>query len=107
MEWVESSLWVLTYVKEFTEKELELCLVDYKESVPTAKEDLLLELARLSFDNEEKKEFWRKANEYIVQYYSDVTVFGWNIKEAIRIIGPNRAEFIFCLTIHKSKFNHY
>ncbi|MBD3107476.1 DUF2325 domain-containing protein [Bacillus sp. AGMB 02131] len=58
-------------------------------------DSLLEEVSQQFLSDEEKMDFWRKANEETIAHYLMITVFGWNIPKEIERIGLNRAEFIF------------
>ncbi|MDG4657712.1 hypothetical protein P6P90_12145 [Ectobacillus antri] len=81
------------YSQELTVQELQWALKDHIEHLPNTKQGLLTEIQKL--EEKDRQAVWQKANETIVRYYSDITVFGWDIPQAIKLIGQNRAAFIF------------
>ncbi len=105
-----------TYISELTRKELEMALRVYVSNIPSdaTREKLMTVLKRLNLTVDEKQAFWRKANQLVVNHYLLVTVFGWDMKQEIAILGKNRAEFIFQylpyptgLESYKQRFDTY
>jgi hypothetical protein len=86
-----------SFIAELTRIELEYALRHYIPDLPAhaKKNDLLAILRKLKLPNNEKKHFWRMANEKLIQYYVFISVFGWQMEKEIAVIGINRAEFIF------------
>lgn len=84
-------------MNELTRLELVKALTVHKKKVNSdmTKAELIKTLHQLSLSNDEKKMFWRTANEEIIHHYLMITVFGWKLQKEIDCIGRNRAEFIF------------
>ena len=83
------------FLHELTVAELQQGLADFDVYEDASKEELIQEADEQFLSDEEKMDFWRKANEDTIAYYLMITVFGWNIQQEIDRIGLNRAEFIF------------
>lgn len=85
-----------TFVHELSEIELKEALRAFTPLPANAsREDLILMVKGLALSEEDKRIFWRRANETVINYYLFITIFGWNMEREIAIVGPNRAEFIF------------
>ena len=83
------------FLDELTSAELRLGLEVFDIYEDASKQELLQEASQQFLSDEEKMDFWRKANEETIAHYLMITVFGWNIPKEIERIGLNRAEFIF------------
>jgi hypothetical protein len=85
------------FISELTRIELKKGLTPHFDDLDedVSKAQLLKKLKMLSLTENQQENFWRIANEDVVQYYLFITVFGWNIRKETEMIGPNRAEFIF------------
>lgn len=85
------------YIRELTRKELYDAFGKYlpQISFKDTKEELVKSVLELDFTRKEKGRLWRKANERVVHHFLFITVFGWDMRREVRIIGQNRSEFIF------------
>ena len=86
-----------SFISELTKNELEYVLTQFLSALPAraTKEELLYQVHKLNLIESQKGVFWRKANELLIDYYLNITIFGWNIKKEREIIGEKRANFIF------------
>jgi hypothetical protein len=85
------------FLHELTRKELENVLPKYISIIPvdSSKEKLIALSKKLDLNEKEKQAFWRKANQHAVNHYLFITVFGWDMKRDIALLGKNRAQFLF------------
>ncbi|WP_338469460.1 hypothetical protein R4Z10_11565 [Niallia sp. XMNu-256] len=94
--YIASQQWE-TFIAELTVKELKFILPHYISDIPNnaTHEELLLMLKELNLSDHQKNVFWRKVNESLIDYYLNITVFGWDVAKDREIIGQHRAIFIF------------
>ncbi|WP_428908316.1 hypothetical protein [Niallia sp. Krafla_26] len=92
--YIASQRWE-TFINELTKVELEYVLPQFLPDLPllATKEELISHVNKLN--DTQKSTFWRIVNEQLIDYYLNITIFGWDVKKEREIIGENRADFIF------------
>lgn len=93
---VATSQWE-RFCQELTRFELLEGLRHFSDDIvaESSKEMLLKQVQHLVKSKDEKRFFWRKANERVIRHFLHLTVFGWELQKEIEIIGVKRGTFIF------------